>query len=121
MILSLDHAQITVPKDAEEQARKFYCAFLGLSETDKPANRKKNGGFWLQLGDCQIHIGLEDGFDRSTTKSHLAYRVDNLSFWRNKFQEENIEFKESAPFPKASAFEFRDPFGNRVELIQQEQ
>jgi predicted ribosome quality control (RQC) complex YloA/Tae2 family protein len=24
-----------------------------------------NGGFWLQVGETQVHIGTEDGFDRN--------------------------------------------------------
>lgn len=118
MLLGIDHTQITVPKGAEQDARNFYCDFLGLKEIEKPENRKKNGGFWCQVGDSQLHVGLEDGFDRSTTKSHVAYRVDDLSFWQNKFQEMSIEIFDALPFPNAKAFEFRDPFGNRVELIQ---
>lgn len=118
MIDSIDHAQITVPKDSETEARKFYCDFLGLSEIEKPENRKKNGGFWLQVGATQLHIGLEDGLDRTKTKAHVAYQVKDLNIWRTRFQERNIEIFDSLPFPDAVAFEFRDPFGNRVEFIQ---
>jgi catechol 2,3-dioxygenase-like lactoylglutathione lyase family enzyme len=118
MILGIDHAQITVPKGAEEDAKKFYCTLLGLQEIEKPENRKKNGGFWLQVGALQLHVGLEDGFDRTTTKAHIAYRVNDLSSWQKKLQDNAIETFESLPFPSARAFEFRDPFGNRVEMIQ---
>lgn len=118
MILGIDHAQITIPKGAEEQAKEFYCQFLGLKETEKPENRRKNGGFWLQLGEFQVPIGTEDGFDRTKTKAHVAYRVSDLEFWRKAFQEKGIEIFDSLPFPNARAFEFRDPFGNRAELIQ---
>jgi catechol 2,3-dioxygenase-like lactoylglutathione lyase family enzyme len=118
MILEVDHAQITIPKNSEEEARKFYCDFLGLKEIEKPENRKNNGGFWLQVGATQVHVGTEDGFDRTKTKAHVAYRVDNLVSWRERFKERSIEIFESPPFPNAEAFEFRDPFGNRVELIQ---
>jgi catechol 2,3-dioxygenase-like lactoylglutathione lyase family enzyme len=118
VIRTVDHVQITIPKGAEEEARKFYCEFLGLTEIEKPENRKKNGGFWIQAGEIQVHIGTEDGFDRTKTKAHVAYRVDDLNFWREKFQKKSIEIFESLPFPNAKAFEFRDPFGNRTELIQ---
>jgi catechol 2,3-dioxygenase-like lactoylglutathione lyase family enzyme len=117
-ILRLDHAQITVPKNQETEAKKFYCEFFGLIEIEKPENRKKNGGFWLQVGDAQVHVGLEEGVDRLKTKGHLAYQVENIGFWRQKIINNNIEISESLPFPNATAFEFRDPFGNRVEIIQ---
>lgn len=118
MVLGVDHAQITIPKGTEHEAKNFYCEFLGLKEIEKPENRKKNGGFWLQLGEFQVHVGTEDGFDRTKTKAHVAYRVSDLEQWRKRFQEKEIEIFDSLPFPNAHAFEFRDPFGNRAELIQ---
>lgn len=118
MLLAIDHTQITIPKGAEAEAKTFYCEFLGLKEIEKPENRKNNGGFWLELAGFQVHIGTEDGFDRSKTKAHVAYRVTDLELWRKRFQEKGIEIFDSLPFPNAKDFEFRDPFGNRAELIQ---
>ena len=118
MIQNVDHAQITIPKGTEEEARNFYCGFLGLKEIEKPENRKKNGGFWLQVGSIQVHLGIEDGIDRSKMKAHVAYRVSDLEYWRRELQERKIEVSDNPPFPNAQAFEFRDPFGNRIELIQ---
>ncbi|MGE0173934.1 MAG: VOC family protein [Oligoflexales bacterium] len=118
MLLAVDHVQITIPKGADEKALEFYGSFLGLKQIEKPENRRKNGGFWLALGDTQIHVGTEDGVDRTKTKAHVAYRVDNLQLWREKLEKINLECYDSPPFPNARAFEFRDPFGNRVELIE---
>jgi catechol 2,3-dioxygenase-like lactoylglutathione lyase family enzyme len=118
MIVRLHHAQITIPPDAEEQARRFYCEALGLSEVNKPASLAGRGGFWLQVGDQQVHVGTEDGFDRTVTKAHLAYLVDALDAWRLKLQGLGVEILEGVPIPGYDRFEFRDPFGNRVEFIQ---
>jgi catechol 2,3-dioxygenase-like lactoylglutathione lyase family enzyme len=118
MIIGLDHFQITVPKNAEEEAKNFYCEFMGLKEIEKPENRKKNGGFWLKAGELEVHVGLEDEVEREKTKAHVAYRVKSLDVWREKVLGYGIEIKDSPPFPDARAFEFRDPFGNRVEIIE---
>lgn len=118
MLLAIDHVQITVPKDAETAAREFYCEFLGLRETEKPDNRKSKGGFWLELGGTQVHVSLEDGVERLRTRAHVAYRVDDLEAWRVRLQERGFKPNDGLPFPSARAFEFRDPFGNRIELIQ---
>lgn len=118
MLLRLHHAQITVPPDAETAARAFYCGILGLPEIAKPAALIANGGFWLQLGDLQIHVGVEAGVDRQATKAHLAYQVADLHFWRERLQAHSIDIYESTPIPGFNRFEFRDPFGNRIELIQ---
>lgn len=117
-IIGFHHAQITIPKGAEEQAREFYCGVLGLSEIEKPASLRERGGFWLQVGDREVHVGTEDGVDRHATKAHLAYEVTDLTGWREKLVEHGISVLESIPIPGYDRFEFRDPFGNRVEMIE---
>ncbi|MDQ3179950.1 MAG: VOC family protein [Acidobacteriota bacterium] len=119
MILGVQHAQITIPKDAEAEARNFYVKFLGLKEIPKPEALQKRGGFWLEVGAFQIHIGTEDGFERTKTKAHIAYLVENLESWREKLQGKNIKIIEGVPIPNFRRFEFRDPFGNRVEFLEE--
>ncbi|WP_150284805.1 VOC family protein [Rummeliibacillus sp. TYF-LIM-RU47] len=118
MILGLHHAQITIPKGTEDQGREFYCGILGLSEREKPESLKGRGGFWLEVGDREVHVGIEEGFDRLTTKAHLAYQVKNLSSWKEKLEQNGIQIIEGVPIPGFNRFEFRDPFGNRVEMIE---
>ncbi|MBS4209004.1 VOC family protein [Bacillus sp. FJAT-50079] len=118
MILGLHHAQITIPKGAEEEGRKFYCQILGLPEKEQPEALKKLGGFWLEVGNREVHVGTEDGFDRLTTKAHLAYQVDDISYWRKVLELNNIQITEAIKIPGVERFEFRDPFGNRVEMTQ---
>jgi len=116
-ILHLHHAQITIPPGAEAQARAFYCDLLGLQEIEKPDSLKGRGGFWVMVGDQQVHIGVEAGVDRSRTKAHLAYRVADLAGWQARLRAHGIEIGDSVPIPGHERFEFRDPFGNRVEFI----
>ena len=118
MILQIDHVQITIPKGTEEAGRAFYCGVLGLREIPKPETLQGRGGFWLQVGDRPLHIGTEDGFDRRTTKGHVAYRVDDLNHWREVIQAAGLSIEEQIPIPGRDRFEFRDPFGNRIELTQ---
>ncbi len=117
-ILRLHHAQICIPKGAEAEARRFYCDLLGLPEIEKPTSLQGLGGFWLQVGDRQVHIGAEGPVDCTATKAHLAYKVDDLEAWRAKLQEKGIGLLDGEPIPGCTRFEFRDPFGNRVEFIQ---
>jgi len=118
MILSIHHAQITIPKGAEDQARAFYCDVLGLEEIPKPASLEGRGGFWLQVGNRQVHVGTEDGVERGSSKAHVAYLVDDLDSCRSLLENNNVEILEGIPIPGYSRFEFRDPFGNRVEFLQ---
>jgi catechol 2,3-dioxygenase-like lactoylglutathione lyase family enzyme len=117
-ILAIHHAQITVPKGEENEARRFYCGVLGLEEIPKPASLGTRGGLWLGVGDRQLHIGVEDGVDRPATKAHIAYEVDDVAAWRKLLGEHGLNILDSIPIPGYDRFEFRDPFGNRVELIQ---
>ena len=117
-ITRLHHAQITIPAGAEPEARRFYCDLLGLAETEKPDSLKPRGGFWLQLGDVQIHLGTEPPEAPRSPKAHLAYQVDDLARWKTHLAERGVPIKESIPIPGFNRFEFRDPFGNRIEFIQ---
>ncbi|HZU14594.1 MAG TPA: VOC family protein [Chloroflexota bacterium] len=117
-IIGLHHAQITVPVGEEDRARRFYCDLLDLTEIPKPESLRGRGGFWLQVGDRQVHIGTERGVDRSSTKAHLAYQVNGIEAWRERLRAAGVAIEESVPVDGATRFECRDPFGNRIEIIQ---
>jgi len=118
MITGLHHAQITVPTDQVDAARRFYCGVLGLEEIPKPESLQSRGGFWLAAGSHSVHVGIEDDIDRAKTKAHIAYSVSNLEAWRNQLSAIGFELIDGVPIPGFHRFEFRDPFGNRVELIE---
>ena len=118
MITRFNHVQITIPRDGEAEARRFYCDLLGLPEIEKPDSLKGRGGFWVQVGDQQLHVGTEEGVDRPATKAHVAYQVDDLGFWRGRILAYDLKIGDSVPIPGFHRFESRDPFGNRIEFIQ---
>jgi len=110
--------QITAPAGQEQAARNFYCKVMGFREIEKPKALKGRGGLWLAVGDLEVHVGIETGGDRAATKAHLAYQVTDLAKWRDRLEKAGVTIGDSAPIPGFERFEFRDPFGNRVELIQ---
>jgi catechol 2,3-dioxygenase-like lactoylglutathione lyase family enzyme len=118
MIIGIHHAQITIPKGQENAARMFYCRLLGFKEVEKPPVLLGRGGLWVQVGGLQLHIGTEDGVDRTLTKAHLAYEVQDLRLVQLKLREAQVHIYESVPIPGYDRMEIRDPFGNRVEFIQ---
>jgi catechol 2,3-dioxygenase-like lactoylglutathione lyase family enzyme len=117
-ILGLHHVQISVPEAMEEAALHFYHEVMGLLLIDKPRTLKDRGGYWLQLGGLELHLTTEDGVNRRATKVHVAYRVDDLNYWRQRMIENEVTPVESIPVPGYDRFEARDPFGNRIEFIQ---
>ncbi len=118
VIRRINHVQITIPRGAEDRARAFYCKTLGICEIRKPNSLAGRGGFWLELGGQQLHVGVEDGFDRLTTKAHVAYEVDDIDTWRKRLEDAGAVIGDSVPIPGYARFETRDPFGNRIEFIQ---
>ncbi|MFW6039139.1 MAG: VOC family protein [bacterium] len=118
MIIGLHHAQITIPKGREAEARAFYCDLLGLAETPKPDSLAGRGGFWLMVGDCSVHVGTEDGVERRRTKAHLAYEVTDVARWRTVLEEAGVPTVDEPLIPGYDRFHCHDPFGNRFELIQ---
>lgn len=119
MILRLHHAEISIPKGKEEEARRFYCQTLGLKEVEKPEPLRARGGFWLEVGGVPVvHVGVEEGVDRYATKAHLAYEVEDLLAWRSKLEAAGFSWKEGVPIPGYIRAEIRDPFGNRIEFLQ---
>lgn len=53
------------------------------------------------------------------TKAHIAYQVEDIVYWRKVLEQNDIIIFDSIPIPNFERFEFRDPFGNRVEMIQE--
>ena len=118
MIKAIHHAQVTIPKGDEAAAREFYVDTLGLTEVPKPQSLQGRGGFWLAVGALQVHVGTEDGIDRTASKAHVAYRVTGLDALKAHLASVGVDALDGVPIPGYERFEIRDPFGNRVEFIE---
>ncbi len=118
VIRGIHHAQVIIPAGAEPQARAFYCGLLRLIEVPKPPELAARGGFWLQVGNNQLHVGVEPDFrDRAGTREHVAYEVDDLDAWRARLGAAGVVVKDGEQIPGYRRVELRDPFGNRIELL----
>ena len=116
-ITRLNHVQISIPVGSEGEVRRFYCGLMGLRETPKPDPLVNRGGLWVEIGDLQIHFGVED-VDRVNTKRHVAFEVRDLAKTRQEFEQSGIKIAESIPIDTYDRFNIRDPFGNRLEFMQ---
>jgi len=112
----LNHVQICIPLNKEEEARGFYCKILGLQEIEKPEYLKKNGGFWLEIADIELHIGAEEQINNS--KRHPAFEVENMEQIKSALVKQGIKIKEDKDLPNFKRFSFYDPFDNRIELLE---
>jgi catechol 2,3-dioxygenase-like lactoylglutathione lyase family enzyme len=116
-VIGVNHAQVNVSREQLEAAREFYIGFLGLREIDRPAVFK-SPGVWLNAGRFELHIGVEEGVERSKTRAHMAYEVDDLPTYRREIESRGWPIVEQPKIPNYERFHFRDPFGNNIELIQ---
>lgn len=128
MIRRLHHAQVTVPTDRLEDARRFYEEVLGLKQIERPTNEGwVSNGYWFLISDdgVALHIGVEDGVEgrpTTTTRAHIAYEVDDLAEMLQRVRAAGCQCKTDEPpglplIPGWRRFQSRDPFGNQIEFI----
>lgn len=117
LVCGVNHVQVNVPTASLDAARDFYLGFLGFTEIKRP-DTFTSRGIWMHAGSFEVHIGLEDGVNRSLTRAHVAYEVRDLSAWREKVERAGCPTKDQPKIPGYDRFQFRDPFGNNIELIE---
>lgn len=120
-IEKINHVQISVPVRSEEEVRRFYCGVLGLEEVPRPEALHGRGGLWLSFGDEMLHFGTETVEDRAASKRHVAFEVTDLEEARRELEKAGVRVIEAIAIPGYDRFEFRDPFGNRIELMQRDE
>ena len=116
MFKKLNHVQLCVSNNQSDQAKYFYSEVLGLKEIEKPEALKKNGGFWFEIADIQLHIGIEE--NQSKSKRHPAFEVENLNQLKEILLKNNIKIQEEIPISGQNRFSFFDPFDNRIEVLE---
>lgn len=117
-VYALDHVQIAMPSHGEPAARQFYGDLLGLTELAKPPNLAVRGGLWFQCGPLQVHLGVEQDF-RPAKKAHPAFLVRDLGAVREALAKAGYEITlDPEPSPGGERIFTKDPFGNRIELIE---
>lgn len=118
MIKGIHHVQITIPSGEEERDRDFYCEICGLKEIPKPQSLLAKGGFWLKLGEIEIHVSIQDKINRQELKSHICFECHGLLDWREKIEAMGVSIDENDSIPGVDRFMVRDPFGNRLEFLE---
>jgi catechol 2,3-dioxygenase-like lactoylglutathione lyase family enzyme len=110
-----DHIHICVAPERLEEAKLFYTDIIGLELIERPAVFT-SAGYWFNLADIQLHIGVETALPRSIR--HTAFEVSDITAARKYLESHSIEIVEEPVIAGRSRFAFIDPFGNRMELLQ---
>ncbi len=116
-ILGLDHVQLAMPAGGEAAARQFYDGLLGLAEMPKPEPLRVRGGCWFAGNGVQIHLGVTPDFVPAG-KAHPAFIVSDLEGLRQKLLAAGVKVAADTAVPHVHRFYASDPFGNRLEFIQ---
>ncbi len=109
----VDHILITIPQGKTAKARHFYATVLGLHEIE---GKHPKGAIWFNMGDIQLHVREEAGGNYSDR--HPAFEVDDLAAAEQFLKSKNILISYSSEIDGRGRCFFRDPFGNRFELLE---
>lgn len=112
----LDHFHVCVPPDSLEEAKKFYSDVLGLELIHRPNHLFSSPGYWFDIGNVQLHIGVEAPVGQSIR--HTAIEITDADAALKHLQTHGLTILEEPVIPGRKRFAFLDPFGNRMELLQ---
>lgn len=116
MILSIDHLQMAIPPGGEDKARAFYCDLLGMTEIPRPQAIVARGGVWFRSGTVALHLGVDVGFVPAVI-AHPGLRVAEYAALVARLQAGGADVMPDTKVPGVTRAFVLDPFGNRLELI----
>lgn len=115
--MKLDHIQLAMPQGGEDEARAFFLDTLGMIEEEKPYPLSERGGCWFRKGSVILHIGVDKEF-RAQKKAHPAFIVPELYRLERILKEKACEVVWDEALPNRKRFYTEDPFGNRLEFME---
>src|SRR5450759_2399494 len=110
--------QLAMPRGQEATAREFYEGVLRMTEIDKPPVLAARGGAWFRAGGVELHLGVEDDF-RPARKGHPGIMVSDLDASVDGRAADGQSAGWDTDFPGFRRVYAHDPFGNRLEFLQQ--
>lgn len=116
--MRLHHVSIPVPPGQLEAGREFYACVVGLREVPPPESLGRERVAWFDLGECELHLFIEEDANARTSGRHLAFAVDDLCAVEERLVSNSVIPVEAEPIHNRPRFFFTDPFGNRVEMTQ---
>jgi catechol 2,3-dioxygenase-like lactoylglutathione lyase family enzyme len=116
--MRLHHVQLAIPAGSEPKCRQFYGEALGWREIDKPDSLKARGGVWFAVGECEVHLGVEQDF-RPARKAHPALAVANLDELAARLRADGAPVEFDDAIAGVRRLYTADPVGNRIELIEE--
>jgi hypothetical protein len=82
----------------------------------KPRELSDRGGCWFAASDVMIHLGSEQAF-RAVDRAHPALLIRDLDAARGALMVAGVAVEEDESGLRVRRCYVRDPFGNRLELV----
>lgn len=126
-VLELHHHGICMHPSLTDRMKGFYEGVLGLQPDPGRPNIPGIPGYWMDLGDTQIHLMAKDGPspyakapDKDPVHTHVALAVPDVAEAEAELVRLGVEYwrTESVVGPNLNQLFFYDPAGNMVELHQ---
>lgn len=117
-LTAIHHVQLAMPPGEENAGRAFYGDLLGLDEVPKPAALAPRGGLWFRRGALEVHLGVEREDFTPARKAHPAFLVAGLDELRDRLERAGYWIDDDVDLEGYRRFHVRDPFGNRIELLE---
>ena len=89
-----------------------------FDEQPKPPNLAKRGGCWFETESVKIHLGVDKEF-RPATKAHPGLLVEDLPSIVAACRAAGFDVNDDEPLEGYDRAYVKDPFGNRLELLEQ--
>jgi len=116
--MKLDHIQLAMPKGGEERARCYFVDTLGFLEEAKPEPLRARGGCWFRKGEAIVHMGIDPEF-APQRKAHPAFLIEDLRGLASSLEKSGFTVSWDDTLAERSRCYSSDPFGNRLELMQE--
>jgi len=114
----LHHVQLAMPPGEEDLAIAFYAGTMRMEQIPKPPHLAARGGCWFRGAGAELHLGVEDVF-RPARKAHPALLVEGLATLRTALETAGADVVGDEQFEGHDRCYVHDPFGNRLELIEE--
>ena len=131
LVKRVDHLNVQVPPEKEEEGIRFYSEVLGLKRLKKPDSLGPAGAHFCICEDpwYELHLGVARGVTQADVnknlRNHLGFQVNDLQAARKAFEAAGVEIDEAESadseerdFHQERFFIF-DPGGNRLEILEQ--
>jgi catechol 2,3-dioxygenase-like lactoylglutathione lyase family enzyme len=116
--VKLHHVQLAIPEGGEDRSRIFWRDLLGMEELEKPSVLAGRGGCWFRGGGLEVHLGVEREF-APALKAHPGILVSDVAGLAAALDESGVLVAWDNDFPGFRRFYADDPFGNRLEFMEQ--